>query len=115
MRPNPFVGRGKETAWIRAELEAGRSVVLIGICGIGRTALARHVAEEMAREWLFVFADFARAPGQLWRDLFAAAFPKAQERCGHKGGPPNGCVTASRADGSRTRAATSWCSTTWLG
>lgn len=80
MRPNPFVGRGKETAWIRAELEAGRSVVLIGICGIGRTALARHVAEEMGREWLFVFADFGRPPGQLWRDLFAAVFPKAQQR-----------------------------------
>jgi hypothetical protein len=67
-------------AWVRAELEAGRSVVLTGIWGIGRTALARHMAEEMAREWLFVFADFDRAPGQVWRDLFAAIFPETQAR-----------------------------------
>ncbi len=87
MRPLPFVGRKKETAWLRAELEAGRSVVLSGIYGSGRTALARHVAEEMEREWLFVFADFDRAPGQVWRDLFAAIFPKAQERLRTEGRP----------------------------
>ena len=27
-----------------------------------------------------MFADFDQAPGQVWRDLFAAIFPKAQER-----------------------------------
>jgi hypothetical protein len=80
VRSYPFVDRRRETARVRAELEAGRSVVLTGIYGIGRTALARHVAEELAREWIFVFADFDRAPGQVWRDLFAAVFPKAQER-----------------------------------
>lgn len=80
MSPYPFVGRRRETARVRAELEAGRSVVLTGIWGIGRTALARHVAEEMAREWRFVFADFDRAPGRVWRDLFAAIFPRVQER-----------------------------------
>jgi hypothetical protein len=78
--PYPFIGRRRETAWVRAELEAGRSVVLTGIWGIGRTALARRVAEEMAREWLFVFADFEPAPGQVWRDLFSEIFPRAQER-----------------------------------
>ena len=67
-------------AWVRAELEAGRSVVLTGIWGIGRTALARRLAEEMAQEWLFVFVDFEGAPGQVWRDLFSAIFPRAQER-----------------------------------
>jgi hypothetical protein len=87
VRPHLFVGRRKETAWIRAELEAGRSVVLTGIYGIGRTALARHVAEEMAREWHFVFADFDQAPGQVWRDLFGAVFPRAQERLRTEGRP----------------------------
>jgi hypothetical protein len=80
VRPFPFVGRRRETAWVRAELEAGRSVVLTGIWGIGRTALAKRVAEEMEREWLFVFEDFERAPGEVWRNLFAALFPRAQER-----------------------------------
>jgi len=80
VRTYPFVGRRRETAWVRAELEAGRSVVLTGIWGIGRTALAKRVAEEMALDWLFVFAGFERAPGQVWRDLFGAIFPRAQER-----------------------------------
>jgi len=70
---------------VRAELEAGRSVVLTGIWGIGRTALAKRVAEEMTREWLFVFVDFERPPGQVWRDLFSAIFPGAQERLGTEG------------------------------
>ena len=78
--PYPFVGRRRETAWLRAELEAGRSVVLTGIWGIGRTALAKRVAEEMAREWVFVFTDFDRGPGQVWCDLFSAIFPRAKER-----------------------------------
>ena len=80
MSPHPFVGRRRETARVRAELEAGRSVVLTGIWGIGRTALVRRVAKEMAREWLFVFVDFQRPPGQVWRDLFSAVFPSEQER-----------------------------------
>ena len=80
VRPYPFVGRQRESACVRAELEAGRSVVLSGTWGIGRTALVRNVAEGMAREWLFVFADFDRAPGQVWRDLLGAIFPRAQER-----------------------------------
>ncbi len=79
MRPYPFVGRRKETAWVRAELGAGRSAVLSGIWGIGRTALVKRVAEQMERDWLFVFADFERTPGQLWRELFASIFPSAQE------------------------------------
>jgi hypothetical protein len=79
VRPYPFVGRRRETAWVRAELEAGRSVVLTGIWGIGRTTLAKRVAEEMARGWVFVFVDVDRPPGYVWRDLFAAIFPSARE------------------------------------
>ena len=80
MSPWPFVGRERESAHVRADLEAGRSVVLTGIWGIGRTSLARHVANEMAKDWIFVFADCERGPGDVWRDLFAAIFPRAQAR-----------------------------------
>jgi hypothetical protein len=80
----PFVGRERESAYVRVELEAGRSVVLTGICGIGRTSLAKHVAREMARDWFFVFADFDRAPGGVWRDLFARIFPGAQADLGNQ-------------------------------
>lgn len=76
----PFVGRERETAHIRAELEAGRSVVLTGHWGIGRTSLARRMAQAMAEHWLFAFADFERGPAEVWRDLFAAIFPKARAR-----------------------------------
>lgn len=65
---------------MRAELAAGRSVVLIGPYGIGRTALAEQVAREMTASWRFVFADFDRGPGPVWRDLFAAIFPIADAR-----------------------------------
>jgi hypothetical protein len=74
------VGRERESAHIRSELEAGRSVVLAGAYGIGRTSLVEHVAREMAQDWLFVFADFERGPGGVWRELFAALFPRAQAR-----------------------------------
>jgi hypothetical protein len=86
VRTWPFVGRERETAHVRAELEAGRSVVLAGAHGIGRTALARHVAEQMVRDWRFVTADFARGPAEIWRTLFAALFPGS--RAGRPGAPP---------------------------
>jgi hypothetical protein len=78
------VGREREAAYVRAELEAGRSVVLTGIYGIGRTALARHVAEQMARDWLFVTADLSRPPAEVWRTLFAAIFPRERARPARK-------------------------------
>lgn len=80
MRPYPFVGRHRETAWVRTELEAGRSLVLTGAYGIGRTSLVKHLAREMAREWSFVVVDFDRAPAAVWLDLFAAIFPRAWKR-----------------------------------
>jgi hypothetical protein len=67
-------------AYLRAELEAGRSVVLTGAYGIGRTSLVKHLALEVERDWHFAFGDFAQDPGAVWRDLFAAFFPKAQHR-----------------------------------
>ena len=80
MNTVPFVGREREVAYLRAELAAGRSVVLTGPYGIGRTSLVRHVAAAMAREWTFVILDFDRPPGELWRELFAVLFPRAVRR-----------------------------------
>lgn len=73
----PFVGRQRESAWLRRELEAGRSAVVTGAFGSGRTALVRHLAGEMEREWSFVAADMDRAPAAVWRDLYAGLFPRA--------------------------------------
>jgi hypothetical protein len=76
----PFVGRERELAYLRRELSAGRCVVVTGPFGIGRTSLLRHAAVEMAREWTFVFADFEGSPGDAWRELYAAIFPRAWKR-----------------------------------
>jgi len=76
----PFVGRRRESAYLRAELEAGRSVVLTGAYGMGRTSLVKHLALEMERDWLFAFVDFDQDPGGVWRHLFAVIFPKAHAR-----------------------------------
>jgi hypothetical protein len=42
--PAPFFGRATETALLVAEARAGRTVVVQGPAGIGRSALLRHVA-----------------------------------------------------------------------
>lgn len=77
MIASPFVGREREEAYVRGELEAGRSVVLTGPFGMGRTSLVRHAAAGMAAEWAFVIVDFDRPPGEVWRGIFAALFPRA--------------------------------------
>jgi hypothetical protein len=64
-----FVGREKETRTIIRALEEGKNVVLQGMFGIGRTALARHVAEAMGNRWMFHFIDFSRTPRQMCEAL----------------------------------------------
>jgi hypothetical protein len=78
MSPWPFVGRHREVAYLRAELASGRSVVLTGPFGIGRTSLVEQVATQMAADWRFVFSDLQRTPGAVWRELFAETLPKAR-------------------------------------
>ncbi|MFA4873844.1 MAG: AAA family ATPase [bacterium] len=60
-----FVGREKETKTIIRALEDGRNVILRGLFGIGRTALARHVAEVVGGRWTFHFVDFSRTPREM--------------------------------------------------
>ena len=73
-----FVGRRRELAGLRAELVAGRNAIVTGPCGIGRTALVRHLARSMAREWRFVFVDGSRGGGQICRELFSALFTRGE-------------------------------------
>lgn len=65
----PFVGREKETRAVIRVLEDGRNVILKGPYGIGRTALARHVAGEIGPGWAFHFVDFSRTPGEMCEAL----------------------------------------------
>ena len=54
----PFVGRRRETAYLRAEIAAGRSIVITGAFGVGRTALVVESARQLALEWSFLFSGF---------------------------------------------------------
>jgi len=80
MSAPPFVGRQKELAFLQAQVEDGRSVVLTGIFGIGRSALVRQLAGLMARERTFVFARLDQAPGHVWHELYAGLFPRKASR-----------------------------------
>ena len=64
-----FVGREKETKAILRALEDGRNVILKGPYGIGRTALARHVAEIIGEDRVFHFIDFSRTPREMCEAL----------------------------------------------
>ena len=70
-----FVGREKETKAVIRALEDGKNVILKGHYGIGRTALARHVAEVIGERWVFHFIDFSRTPGEMCQTL-ALGFKK---------------------------------------
>lgn len=53
----PFVGRTRELRCLREWLKAGRSVVLTGIFGSGRTALVRQIAAELSDRYRFMFLE----------------------------------------------------------
>ena len=67
-----FVGREREASRIVSELTKGRNAVVSGPFGIGRTALIRHVAEEMGAGWRFAMLDFSHTPAELCSALVAA-------------------------------------------
>ena len=64
-----FVGRARECARIRVELEAGRNLVLTGPFGIGRTELLRHVSLEQDPSRRFIFMNGTLTPGRLCKRL----------------------------------------------
>lgn len=66
-----FVGREKETARIVAALSAGRHVVVTGRFGMGKSALARHIAELAAPSHPFLFASASVGPARICGALVA--------------------------------------------
>ncbi len=73
-------GRDGELQRLRAQLVMGRSCVLTGPAGIGKSALQRAVVESLSsQEWtpvlhgLEILADTALAP---WQPLFAGRLPR---------------------------------------
>jgi len=75
-----FVGREKETKAVVRALEDGKNVILKGSYGIGRTALARHVAEVIGEEWVFHFIDFSRTPREMCQALALGLKKKSKGR-----------------------------------
>ncbi len=64
-----FVGREKETKQIIKALKRGDNVILMGKYGIGRTSLAKHIADITPNRWRFIFIDFSQTPGKVCRHL----------------------------------------------
>jgi hypothetical protein len=74
-----FVGRQREIARIRKDLERGDNVIVCGKYGIGRTSLLKHIATLTQAHWRFVFVDFSQPSSAVCRDLFAQLFPKLRD------------------------------------
>jgi len=66
-----FRGRDREIAAVTAALAKGQNLILTGKYGIGKTTLIRRSAEINAARWQFLFADFAKTPAQVCRDVLA--------------------------------------------
>lgn len=60
-----FVGRENEIKQICRDLKLGHNIILTGKYGIGRTALAKHIAALLAGKWRFIFVDFSLTPGKM--------------------------------------------------
>ena len=87
LRQALFVGREKESARIRRELEDGHNLVLTGPFGIGRTTLLRHLARELKPTWRFVFLDGSRTAGHLCGRLLEVWTPDRPEPGRHRAVP----------------------------
>jgi len=69
-----FVGRKKEIRLAVKTLERNASIIITGKYGIGRTALAKHIAEIARDRWHFVMTDFSRIPSKACFDIFDQLF-----------------------------------------
>ncbi len=70
-----FFGREKEIKTLRTVLEQGKSIVLTGKFGIGKTALIQHLSEITQDRWWFIFADFSRSANSVCQDILKELFP----------------------------------------
>ncbi|HEV8712724.1 MAG TPA: ATP-binding protein [Candidatus Binatia bacterium] len=75
-----FVGRQREIARIRNDLEQGDNMIVCGRYGIGRTSLLKHIATLTHDRWRFVFVDFSQSSSAVCQDLLAQLFPKLREK-----------------------------------
>lgn len=76
-----FLGREREITRITKALSQGENIVVTGKYGVGKTALIKHVAEQNAGKWRFLFADFSQAPGKVCHDLLAELPHKKKKGC----------------------------------
>jgi energy-coupling factor transporter ATP-binding protein EcfA2 len=79
-----FVGRERETARILAAVSAGRHVVITGKFGMGKTALARHVAGLAAPDRPFLFASSSLSPARICEALVLQLPTLRRGRAGRK-------------------------------
>jgi len=73
-----FVGRKNEIRLVIKTLERNASIIITGKYGIGRTALAKHIADIARDRWHFVMADFSRIASKACFDIFDQLFSSTQ-------------------------------------
>lgn len=71
-----FVGRKREIAAAMRSLAQGRSVVLTGRFGVGRSRLAKHISRLHSNTWQFLFADFSRPASHSCNELIQQLLPR---------------------------------------
>ena len=84
-----FVGRKHEKEKIHKTLLHGKSVIITGKFGIGRTSLVQEIANEMSRRRRFLFVDFSQTPGKMSESLMkelglSRRFRKTGMKMGYK-------------------------------
>jgi len=78
----PFVGRSRELRRLRVLLESGRSIVVTGSYGSGRTSLVRQLETQLGERYQFVFVRHADTRRSV-RLAVARAAGSARERSPH--------------------------------
>lgn len=73
-----FVGREEEKGEILETLEEGKSVIITGKFGIGRTALIKQIAAMTKKQCRFFFTDFSKTPGNVCNHLMKELFPEEE-------------------------------------
>ncbi len=73
-----FFGRKKELSEIINALKKRKHIVITGKYGIGKTGLAKHLADITQQRWQFFFTDFSKQPSRVCNEILWEVFPKKQ-------------------------------------
>jgi MoxR-like ATPase len=73
-----FVGRKNEIRLAIKTLERNANIIITGKYGMGRTALARQIADIARDRWHFVKTDFSRIASRACLDIFDQLFSLTQ-------------------------------------